>query len=191
VHLYNLDADRPVQNAPIKGQCSRDYFYGKDLKVENHLGNLEGHYARILSSLVNGTNLTRADENWLRLFTIIQSRRTERAVTQVGEIQEGFVDEVFKNQPDQQPARLTHQQLVALSMEGGLAMNEYAHDLKFIVLRMHAATDNVATAVIVVVSLPKTYKHFRSGIIRRSDSVRSKLTVSQRPTDGDSLIDRQ
>ena len=26
-------------------------------------------------------------------------------------------------------------------------------------------------------------QHFRSGIIRRSDSVRSKLTVSQRPTD--------
>src|ERR1700687_1259532 len=76
VHLYNLDADRPVQNAPIKGQCSRDYFYGKDLKVENHLGNLEGHYARILGELVNGTNLTRADEDWLRLFTIIQSMRT-------------------------------------------------------------------------------------------------------------------
>jgi hypothetical protein len=65
INTYILAKQRPVQNAPLKSQCSQDYFYGKDLKAEKALGNLEGHYAQVLSLLTQGNNLSAADEDWL------------------------------------------------------------------------------------------------------------------------------
>jgi hypothetical protein len=37
INVFNIKRDRAVQDAPVKGQCARDYFYGKDLKLENKL----------------------------------------------------------------------------------------------------------------------------------------------------------
>jgi hypothetical protein len=141
INTYILAAQSSVQNAPLKSQCSKDYFYGKDLKAEKALGDLEGHYARVLTLLTEGSNLSEADEDWLRLFTVIQSRRTERAVAEVAAFQESLVDTIFQDHADQRPPELTHQQLVALSMNGGLAMHDYARDLKFVVLRNKTPVD--------------------------------------------------
>jgi hypothetical protein len=145
IHTYVLDAGRPVQNAPLKSQCSKDYFYGKDLKAEKALGDLEGHYARILSLLMEGSALNATDEDWLLLFTVIQSRRTESALAEVAAFQEGLNDVIFKDHPDQRPRPLAHAQLMGISMSGGVHMHDYARGLKFIVLRNRTAVDFITS----------------------------------------------
>jgi Protein of unknown function (DUF4238) len=126
INTYVVEAARPVENVPLRTQCSRDYFYGKDLQVEKALGDLEGHYARILSDLIDRKTLGATDEDWLRLFSVIQSRRTERAITEIASVQEDFMKAAFKKSPDERPPVLTHQQLVTISMRAGLAMHERA-----------------------------------------------------------------
>ncbi|MDL2227229.1 DUF4238 domain-containing protein, partial [Deltaproteobacteria bacterium OttesenSCG-928-M10] len=41
INLYNLKSKKHIRNVPIRHQASRDYFYGKDLKIENFLAKLE------------------------------------------------------------------------------------------------------------------------------------------------------
>ncbi len=80
INLYNVDRSRPVQNAPTKGQCSGDYFYGKDLVVERALQGIEGAYASALKEiLADGYALTDEHRTLLRHFACLQHLRTEAA----------------------------------------------------------------------------------------------------------------
>jgi hypothetical protein len=38
IHLLNLKSEKPIFGAPLKNQCSRDYFYGEDGRHEKALG---------------------------------------------------------------------------------------------------------------------------------------------------------
>lgn len=68
-------------NAPIKSQCSRDYFYGKDLKLEKILDMLEGEYARLVRDLECPAYRLNDDDRWLlRRFISLQSARTAEKV---------------------------------------------------------------------------------------------------------------
>lgn len=45
--LWNIDKRIKVPSANLKNQCYKDYFYGKELQVEQALGLVEDHAARI------------------------------------------------------------------------------------------------------------------------------------------------
>ena len=135
INLFNIEAKKSIQNAPVKGQCSRDYFYGKDLRAENILARLEGHYARIASLLIHECQITAEDENWLRLFVVVQTRRTEGAIRELELFSLGMTDAAFKSHPDQRPPALDHAALVKLSVGAGVKLHDYMRDLKFIILR--------------------------------------------------------
>ena len=47
INLFNLDQRRLIRNAPVKNQCSGDYFYGQDAELEQLIQNLEGGYGEI------------------------------------------------------------------------------------------------------------------------------------------------
>jgi hypothetical protein len=51
INLLNLDRHRTIPNAPLKGQCSRSYFYGEDLRLEKALQTFEGPYATMLTDI--------------------------------------------------------------------------------------------------------------------------------------------
>jgi hypothetical protein len=145
INLFNINARRSIENAPVKGQCSRDYFYGKDLRAENALANLEGHYTRVATALIDGNELNAKDEDWLRLFVIVQSRRTASAIEELRNYSGGMMDEVFKRHPDQRPEDLNHEQLVAMSMSAGVRLHDYSRDLKFVVLRNRTCVEFVTS----------------------------------------------
>src|SRR4051794_19306669 len=78
INLFNISRRQAIANAPVKGQCARDYLYGKaDLRREQALAKLEGQYSRILDQLSAGGPLPKKDKEWLLLFMLIQFRRTE------------------------------------------------------------------------------------------------------------------
>jgi hypothetical protein len=76
----------------------------------------------------------------LGLFTVVQTKRTEKAVMEIAALMSDVTEESFKGYPKQRP-ELSHLQLLALCMRGGLATHEFSLDLKFIVLRNRTAID--------------------------------------------------
>jgi hypothetical protein len=103
INVFNIERNRTIQNAAVKGQCARVYLYGADLTLENMLVTLEGQYARIATNLAAGRALDDADHEWLYLFAIVQFRRTTRAIEEMREFTEHMANVVFKNHPEQRP----------------------------------------------------------------------------------------
>lgn len=47
INLFNIDRMKFVERAPVKHQCSRDYFYGEDPALEKALQAEEGLYVSV------------------------------------------------------------------------------------------------------------------------------------------------
>ena len=52
IALYNLKSGRTVEAAPIKSQCSRDYFYTKNPIFEENFSEIEGEHERLLRKII-------------------------------------------------------------------------------------------------------------------------------------------
>lgn len=90
LNLYNVDRDKVIPKVPVKSQCSRDYFYGTDQKLEDAIQFLEGSYATALRNIVE-PNYKLSDEHRLLLkrFWLFQNLRTEAASRRAVEMSEG------------------------------------------------------------------------------------------------------
>lgn len=95
INLFNLDRDRAIQAAPVKGQCSGDYFYGEDLQLERRLQGFEGEYATLLKAIMQDEyRLNSADGSTLRRFWLLQHLRTEIASRRIVEMTDELDDDV-------------------------------------------------------------------------------------------------
>jgi hypothetical protein len=137
INLFNIRSERAIQNAPVKGQCARDYLYGKeDLAAETILMRLEGQYSRIVAALHNGDGLASGDDEWLQIFILFQLRRTELAIEQLRSFGESMADTVFARAPEQRPhddrkdAQLMHE-----SLKHAASFLKYVRDLKVAIFR--------------------------------------------------------
>lgn len=80
INLFNVDRRRFIPLAPVKNQCSGDYFYGHDLRVEGALQSLEAEYANALKRMLHpGYRLQNDDRVLLLRFWLLQHLRTEAA----------------------------------------------------------------------------------------------------------------
>ena len=80
INLLNLHRQRAISAAPVKNQCSGDYFYGQDHRLETAIQSVEGGYAATVARIhASGYRLTDADRTVLRTFMLFQHMRTEAA----------------------------------------------------------------------------------------------------------------
>ncbi|WP_312921255.1 DUF4238 domain-containing protein [Stutzerimonas nitrititolerans] len=98
INLYNLDRSRFIERAPVKNQCSGDYFYGQDRKLEVAIQTVESAYAGILREILKpGCQLVKEYHDVLRIFWLFQNLRTEaasrRAVEMAGDTAEVMGEE--------------------------------------------------------------------------------------------------
>jgi len=90
INLYNVDRMRLVQMAPVKSQCSGDYFYGDDEVLEAAIQSLESEYAAVLRRVRSiGYELPDHDKEVLLRFWWFQYLRTEAASRRAVEMNEG------------------------------------------------------------------------------------------------------
>jgi hypothetical protein len=69
INVFNLDRKRLILNAPVKTQCSRDYFYGTDEKLEKAIQMIESKYGAALRAIItNNHSLTEANKIIFRTF---------------------------------------------------------------------------------------------------------------------------
>lgn len=80
INLYNIDRKRFIVGAPVKHQCSGDYFYGKDPHLEAAIQAVEGAYGNALREILSaGYRLRDEHRDLLRKFWLLQHLRTEQA----------------------------------------------------------------------------------------------------------------
>ena len=80
LHLFNLARGQAILNAPIRGQCSRDYFYGQAPEVEEVFRETEGLYGSILRRLAEHDTEITPILAPLRDIAYLQLVRTDKAL---------------------------------------------------------------------------------------------------------------
>lgn len=91
INAFHLKSRRGIKSAAVKGQCSRSYFYGEDLKLEKILQKIEGRYADVIARLqANALSLSDSDLRTLRDFCVFQMARTEGTVDRASKLRAGL-----------------------------------------------------------------------------------------------------
>ena len=89
INLFNIERLRFIELAPVKHQCSGDYFYGEDPLLEKAIQFMEGSYASSLHEIFsNGYQLSDLHRTILRRFWLLQYLRTEAASKRAVEVTE-------------------------------------------------------------------------------------------------------
>ena len=87
ISLINITRLAPIENAPVKNQCSRDYFYGKDPKLESAINFIENHYGEVVRMLERGyPSVDGRVTIVLARFIYLQYLRTEAASLAMSEM---------------------------------------------------------------------------------------------------------
>jgi hypothetical protein len=84
IGCLHLSSGKIIHAAPIRSQCSHDYFYGTDGKAEKTLALLEGSFSEIFKRIITTGMLPLFDSNDMQtilLFISIQRARTEEAAS--------------------------------------------------------------------------------------------------------------
>jgi hypothetical protein len=146
INLFNIKSKRAIKNAPIKGQCARDYLYGKNLEAERLLMDLEGEYAEIAKSLESGKSLTALEEVKLKAFILVQARRTELAIKRMRDFGEAVADKAFAAAPEQKPEDTrTDTEVVHESILTAADAMQYIGDLKVIIFMNKTNVDFITS----------------------------------------------
>lgn len=82
INIWLIKKDRVVKGASISGQCSKDYFYGSDLEIENFFNSPEGIFGQVVDRLIETQNPTKDDLQSLLFLWLLQYIRSERAITE-------------------------------------------------------------------------------------------------------------
>ena len=141
INVYNLDRGVIIPNAPVKNQCSRDYFYGEDLVLENALKDMEGLYATALAEIVGkGYVISEGHKELLLTFWLIQYSRTESASRRLLEIENDLHESIGLDD-----ARMSIKEAVQQSMRVGLRHARALLDLKVCLVRNSTQVQFVAS----------------------------------------------
>lgn len=137
INLYNIDRKKLIQNAPLKHQCSGDYFYGKNLHLENAIQAVESAYAKAVKHiLLPGYILTDEHRQFLKIFWLLQHLRTEAASRRSVEMSEAMRKVV---PTDTEPFRLEIKEAVQIAMRTFANSMDIVSDLKVCLIRNKTA----------------------------------------------------
>lgn len=141
ISLFNHRSGRGIPAAPVKNQCSRDYFYGRDLRLETWLGRGEGMFAEAVRYLpTTDTSQSAASLEILRDFAYLQSIRTERSLAEEAALLREMYDQIYHGVlPDEREEIPGHEQIVREAIERWQQTSQFLHDLKGVVVQNRSA----------------------------------------------------
>jgi hypothetical protein len=99
ISLWNFARRKAVHGVPIKSQCAKNYFYGKDLWVEKWLGSIETHFSQLARTLIREAQIPLHNDDAfnVRSFALLQHMRTAAAAAESDSITAGMIS-VVRNQ---------------------------------------------------------------------------------------------
>jgi len=116
IALFNVKRKLFIPNAPLRKQCTKNYFYGNDFRLEENIQKVEREYSMVLKKVrENGYILQKSDAVFLIKFWLFQYFRTDAAAQQLVDIASEFADLMElpeeENEFDQRKATLEHLQM--------------------------------------------------------------------------------
>ena len=133
INLLNLDRQRAILDAPVKNQCSGDYFYGQDGRLESAIRLVENSYAATAARIQQPRyELTDSDRSVLRTFMLFQHLRTEAASRRSVEMFSGMASSVGTPLPGLTPSI---KDAVQMAMRAFASEMHLFDDLKVCLLR--------------------------------------------------------
>jgi hypothetical protein len=143
INLFNIDAERLIINAPVKNQCSSDYFYGKDAALEKALQATEGAYSTCAARVqAAGYQITDSDKTFLRRFWLLQYLRTDAASRRVTEMSSGMLKRAGA---DHLEFKLEMKDAVQIAMRAYVDEIQIIDDLKVCLFRNRTEVEFVAS----------------------------------------------
>ncbi len=82
INLWLPKQDKVVFGASIRDQCSKSYFYGKDLKIENFLSSPEALFGRTVDQLIEQKGAVNEEQESLLFLWLLQHMRAERTIAE-------------------------------------------------------------------------------------------------------------
>jgi uncharacterized protein DUF4238 len=98
INLWNLPSQKKILGANLKGQCYKNYFYGKNPAAEAELANVENSAAVLLQTIVRTGLPPPPLTDWhtmLIFYVLIQHARTTHAVDTLNELTDKMMKHVF------------------------------------------------------------------------------------------------
>lgn len=133
INLYNVERDRFIEGAPVKNQCSGDYFYGQDPLLEDMIQMYEQDYASAVSEIVRtGYELKDDHSSFLRRFWLLQHLRTEAASKKSVEMNDQIASELELDGPQ---FKLEIRDAVQIGMRHFLHATDAVDDLGICLVR--------------------------------------------------------
>jgi hypothetical protein len=118
---------------PVKGQCSRNYFYGEDLRLEKWLQRIEAEYGRLIGKISEPRyKLDEPGRFLLRRFMLLQYSRTETAARRRATGTEDMHDAVFSNRKNPEEIDLSIRSIAQDCMKTFGAIMHVVDDLKIL-----------------------------------------------------------
>lgn len=137
ISLFNLDRKKLIVNAPVKNQCSGDYFYGTDESLEDAIQQIESGFSRAMRELLQTNNrLSEAHKYILRTFWIFQHLRTEAAAMRAVQFSESTRD-IADLPPDE--FSLSIKEAVQITCRTFATSMHVIDDLKFCIFKNKTA----------------------------------------------------
>lgn len=132
INLLNLDRELCISDAPVKNQCSGDYFYGQDHRLEEAIRGVESEYAAAVARIhTPGYKLADSERVVLRIFMLFQYLRTEAASLRSVEMFEGMKNVIDPDMPDFKPSM---KEAVQMAMRNFADVMHIIDDLKVCLL---------------------------------------------------------
>jgi hypothetical protein len=141
INLYNIRGERLIERAPVKGQCARDYLYGKDGKIETSLSRIEGSFNSTRERVVVGGD-DEQNRRDLNFFAYLQHLRTDMAARRLKEMYEKMLL-TEGNFGIDTPKIPSNHMLVMLSLRLCVQSRRYIEDLKVRVIENRTNIDFV------------------------------------------------
>jgi hypothetical protein len=147
INLHNISSSRAVRNAPVKGQCAKDYLYGHDIGLERALQRFEGEYARVLRVLEGSMEqLAAADLDLLRAFAYLQYSRTDMAMRRMRIMQEGMHNALYEGRPITPPdLDLSDRAMMRRSVRAYTDLRKFIEDLKVCIVKNETHHDFITS----------------------------------------------
>lgn len=137
INLFNLDRRRFVRGAPVKNQCSGDYFYGKDPNLELAIQGMEARYGMVRDAVhAPGYRFTDEHRQALRDFWLFQYMRTDAAAQCIAQMANDASDFFMGGDPH---FRMEIKSAVHEAMRVYTTGGESIRDLKVCLVRNRSA----------------------------------------------------
>ncbi|WP_294214706.1 DUF4238 domain-containing protein [uncultured Chryseobacterium sp.] len=142
IGLYNLSNQKFIQDAKLKTQGSRNFFYGKDGVIEDELSVLEGVFAQRIKEIVNNVSLPKKNSiehfdllNFVVLTDLRNPVQIQGMIEMLSQGQKRIKELDEKSEVDKLFPILTHEESVnmSLSMLPHMVLNLLDLDYKVLI----------------------------------------------------------